>query len=306
MIMNNTNKYNNGSTDHHPDNENHFTPETVIIINCVLNAPLMLISILGNALVLAAIIRTPSIRSTPHMIMLCSLAVSDFLVGLIVQPIYIAERLTKDRFVHLVSVMMGYYLCVVSLMTITAITVDRFLALHYHMRYATLVTESRVKYILTIIWLINFLSPGFVIWNSRVHSLVAATGTIICLLICMASFIRIYCFIRRHQLQIHAQQQAVQSSDAGNNLNVTRLKRSALNTFVFFIVLIICYFPMYVLLTLYGLSIKAWQSEWQFARTAVYMNSSINPFLYCWRLSELRTAVVKSAKQMLCKQTEQD
>ena len=39
----------------------------------------------------------------------------------------------------------GPTLCVVSLMTITAITVDRFLALHYHMRYATLVTESRVK-----------------------------------------------------------------------------------------------------------------------------------------------------------------
>ena len=35
--------------------------------------------------------------------------------------------------------------------------------------------------------------------------------------------------------QIRAQQQAVQSSDAGNNLHVPRLKRSAMNTFVFFI-----------------------------------------------------------------------
>ena len=75
-MMNNSDKHNNGTTDHHSDNEDDSTPETVIIINCILNAPLMLISILGNALVLAAIIRTPSIRST-HMIMLCSLAVSD-------------------------------------------------------------------------------------------------------------------------------------------------------------------------------------------------------------------------------------
>ena len=52
----------------------------------------------------------------------------------------------------------------------------------------------------------------------------------------MASYVRIYCFIRRHQLQIYAQQQAVQSSDTGNNLNVAQLKRSAMNTFVFFIV----------------------------------------------------------------------
>ena len=84
--MNDTGKDNNGSADHHFENEDNSTPETITIINCVLNAPLMLISILGNALVLAAIIRTPSIRST-HMIMLCSLAFSDFLVGLIAQPL---------------------------------------------------------------------------------------------------------------------------------------------------------------------------------------------------------------------------
>ena len=240
----------------------------------------MLISILGNALVLAAIIRTPSIRSTSHMIMLCSLAVSDFLVGLIAQPINIAEQLTEDRIVYYVVMLTGPSLCVVSLMTITAITVDRFLALDYHMRYATLVTESRVKYTLTIICLISLHLSGFAFWNKHVHSFVVAIVTILCLLICMASYIRIYCFIRRHQLDIHAQQQAVQSSDAENNLNVPRLKRSAMNTFVFFIVLIICYLPLYVLLTLSGLSMD-WQSEWEFAVTAVFMNSSINPLLYC-------------------------
>ena len=306
MIMNNINKHDNESADHHSDNEDNSTPETIIIINCVLNAPLMLISILGNALVLAAIIRTPSIRSSPHMLMLCSLAVSDFLVGLVAQPINIAQQLTEDYIVNYAVMFTGPSLCVVSLMTITAITVDRFLALHYHMRYATLVTESRVKYTLILIWLINFLLSGFVFWLPRVHKFVVAIVSIICLLICIASYVRIYCFIRRHQLQFYAQQQAVQRSDVGNDLNVARLKRSAMNTFVFFIVLIICYFPMYVLLTLVGLARKESQREWQFAITAVFMNSSINPFLYCCRLRELRTAVVKTARQMLCKQTDEN
>ena len=142
-MMNNTDKHNNGSAHHHSDNEDSSTPGTIVIINCVLNAPLMLISILGNALVLAAIIRTPSIRST-SMIMLCSLAVSDLLVGLIAQPIFIALKVTKDRSVYHVWSMIGPALCGASLLTITAITVDRFLALHYHMRYTTLVTKSRV------------------------------------------------------------------------------------------------------------------------------------------------------------------
>ena len=292
--------------DQHSNNEHNFTPETVTIINCVLNAPLMLISILGNALVLAAIIRTPSIRST-HTIMLCSLAVSDFLVGLIAQPFYVAQQLTDDRgLVYHVWRQLGSSLCVVTLLTITAITVDRFLALHYHMRYATLVTQSRVKYVLIVIWLISFLVSVFDVWNESIYQFTVGSIIAISLLISTFSYIRIYRIVRRHQLHIDAQQQAVQSFNAGNNLNVARLKRSAINTFVFYIALIICYFPMYVLLTLHGLSFILWQRESEFATTLVLSNSCINPFLYCWRLRELRTAVVKTARKMLCKETEEN
>ena len=221
--MNNIDKYNNGSADHHSDNEGNSTSETIVIINCVLNALLMLISILGNALVLAAIIRTPSIRSTPHMIMLCSLAVLDLLVGLIAQPIYIALQLTEDRFVHKVSVMIGFFLCGISLLTITAITVDRFLALHYHMRYATLVSESRVKCSFIIIWLISFLVSGIILWDVRVQWFTEGSIIIFCFIISTFSYIRIYQIVRRHHLQIHTQKQAVQSSDAENNLHIARL-----------------------------------------------------------------------------------
>ena len=305
MMVNNTYKHNNGSADHHLDNEDNSTPETIIIINCVLNAPLMLVSILCNALVLAAIIRTPSIRST-HMIMLCSLAVSDFLVGLIAQPIYIAQQLTKDRLMLLAVKQIGFSLCGVSLFTITLISVDRFLALHYHMRYATLVTESRVKSALIIIWLTTSFAAGFYFLNDHVHNLLSGVATIICLLVSTFFYIRIYRIVRRHQIQIHAQQQAVQSSEAENNFNIARLKRSALNTFVFYIALIICYFPMYVLLTVDGLSHKERKTEWKIASTLVFFNSCINPVLYCWRLRQLRKAVVKTARQMLCKQTDEN
>ncbi|XP_078344534.1 melanocyte-stimulating hormone receptor-like [Oculina patagonica] len=301
--MNNTDKHSNESADHHSGNEDYSSPGTIIIINCVLNAPLMLISILGNALVLAAIIRTPTIRST-SLLMLCSLAVSDLLVGLIAQPIYIAVQITQDRFVQLVFRMIGPYLCGVSLLTITAITVDRFLALHYHMRYATLVTKSRVKYTLVIIWLITLLQSSFHFWSPHVDSFLLGVGTVICLIISLFSYIRIYLIVRRHQSQIHAQQQAGQNSNTENNLNITRLKKSAISTFMFYIALMICYFPMYVSLTLHGISKKIWQPEWELAITLVLSNSSINPFLYCWRLRELRTAVVKTARQMLRKQTE--
>ena len=187
------------------------------------------------------------------MTMLCSLAVADFLVGLIVQPIYITYQLTRDHLMLSAGKQTGFSLCGVSLLTMTVLTVDRFLALHYHMRYATLVTESRVKYILIITWSISFFAAGLYFLNNRVHSFVSGIVTIACLLTCTFCYLRIYRIVRRHQIQIHRHQQAV----ASNN----RLKRSALNTFVLYIVLIICYFPWNVLLTLDGLSHKDRKTE---------------------------------------------
>ncbi|RMX40484.1 hypothetical protein pdam_00018825, partial [Pocillopora damicornis] len=98
--------------------------ETVVIANCILNAPVMLLSIIGNTLLLVAILRTPSIRS-PSVIFLCNLAVSDLLVGLVVEPAYIAEQIVRTVTVPQKAVKtMGFAGCSVSLWTITAITVD--------------------------------------------------------------------------------------------------------------------------------------------------------------------------------------
>lgn len=47
-------------------------------------------------------------------------------------------------------VTVAFSVCVVSVLTMTTLSVDRFLALHFHMGYATLVTESRVKYLVVL------------------------------------------------------------------------------------------------------------------------------------------------------------
>ena len=291
----------------HTDEGNNDSPthETIVIINCVLNAPLMLTSIIGNSLVLAAVWKTPSIRST-SMIMLCSLAVSDLLVGFVVQPLYIADELTKDLLLYRVSGMIGFYVCGVSFGTMTAISVDRLIALHYHMRYASLMSECRVKFIVGMIWVVIFPFLGLHLWNIFTFHLVAGIFIAVCLVICTFTYIKIYGIVRHHQIQIHVQQQAVGNSDIGNNILMARLKKSAINTFIFYIFMVICYFPQVILLSLFGTIYKNWKTEWSFAVTVVHMNSSFNPVLYCWRLRELRAAVFQIVKQLLCKQTEEN
>ena len=151
--------------------------ETVVTANCILNASLMLLSIIGNALVLVAILRTPSIRS-PSVIFLCNLPVSDLLVQLVVQPAYIAEKIVRT-----VSALpkaeraMGFAGCGVSLWTMTAITVDRFLALQYQLQYPNLMTTSRAIYTIVTIWCIITLFSFLFIWSPSVyHYFVSAFG----------------------------------------------------------------------------------------------------------------------------------
>ena len=297
-MENNTNFSNRESGNH------NFHAKPFVVVNCALNAPFMLVSTLGNTLVLAAIVRTPSIRS-PSMIMLASLATTDFLVGLIAQPLFIADELImKNHVLNALSSMIGFALCGISLATITAISIDRFIALQYHLRYATLVTNSRVICSIVAASLIILICSGLRLWDNVGFHLLFAMLTGVCLVISTLCYIKIYQIVQRHRVQIRSQEQATKSHVIQNRTEKMRLKQSALNTFVFYIFMIACYSPSYILLFLFGISYSTWKTEWTISTTVVFMNSSLNPVLFCWRIRQLRVAVVKTARDMLCTTTD--
>ena len=114
--------------------------DTFAIANCALNVLLVPIAIVGNALVLGAIIRTTSLHS-PSMVFIGNLAITDLIVGLMIQPLYSTSILLTDvPILKTVVEITAYPMCGVSLCTLTVISVDRFMALHYHMQYSTLLT----------------------------------------------------------------------------------------------------------------------------------------------------------------------
>ena len=279
--------------------EDSFRPNSTVIINCVLNVPLILISIVGNTLVLASILRTPSLRS-PSTVLLCSLAASDLTVGFVVQPLYIIFKLTGNLTVYKALSIMAAAGTGVSLLVMTAISVDRLLALHYHMRYPSLMTTYRAMYTSVTLWLITFLLSMLFLWKMSAYYLTAAIIIVICLLVSTGCYIRIYQVVRQHRLKIHAQRQAVEILNS--RADQEQIIKSALNTFIYYIVMILCYLPLFISMLILSISPNHWTHIWGLTDTLVFTNSSINPFLYCWRICELRKAVVKTARVVLCKQ----
>ena len=282
--------------------------ETSVIINSVLNALLIPICIAGNVLVLAAVWRNPSLR-TPSTILLCSLAVSDLFVGFLALPVNIAIDLTPLSRVSSYSLLsqarffLIIQLCGVSLETMTAISVDRYLALRYHMRYPNLMTSKRATCVAATFWCKNVIFSLLCIWKKNAIFLVAVVFVALCFFI--SSISAIYRIVRHHQHQIHAQQQAVQSMNAEQNLKI-QAKKHAANTFIYYICILLCYLPAAASTLIQVTYEEHWNIRWHFAGTILFMNSAINPFLYFWRNREVREEVLKIVRKWLCKTDEEN
>lgn len=279
-------------------------PRFLIVFNCAFNVVLLVTTIFGNVLVLAAVWRTPSLRS-PSMIFICGLATTDLAVGVVVQPLFLSMEVillgnsaTYDCALGYAFITVSYTVCGVSLVTITTISADRLLALRYHMRYASIVTPRRAFLALAQNWLISGFLASLILWApNSVFLIVMATAVAIFLSFSMFAHVTIYRIVRRHQQQIKAQAQCVQNERL---LNLQRFKRTFANAFLVHYFLLICYTPLFVTLLLTSgeekISSETWRRNrsaiaWKLTSTLVFMNSALNPFIYCWRLREIRTAV---------------
>lgn len=264
---------------------------------CVFNIPLSLMSIIGNALVLAAIWRTTSLHS-PATMLLSNLALTDLAVGLLSGPLLTFNQLVKWRpsFSGIYPItrdiynIMGYCLSGASFLTVTAVSLDRMLALQYHLRYNILVTVKKTGLVVAVIWLVSGFISSMKLWNPSVFYPGIALIIVVCLLASFVAYFNVYRIVRRHQAQIHAQIQVL-PANTENYSRMKRLRRSAVNTFYVYCFFLFCYLP-YLAIVITGLIIPTGLSKAYAVTTiVVFLNSAFNPLLYLWRLSEIRQAV---------------
>ena len=85
-------------------------------------------------------------------------------------------------------------------------------------------------------------------------------------------------------------------------LNIVQYKKVVSSIFWLQLTLLACYAPFITvsLLRHTVLNGKTIYGIWLFTATLVYSNSSLNPFLYCWKIKEVRIAVKNTAKAFCC------
>ena len=249
---------------------------------------------LGNSLILVALHKDSSLHP-PSKLLLRSLAVTDLLVGAIAQPLlttlvysFLNENYELCRIFEYAALVVPSILSGVSLFTLTAISVDRLLALLLRLRYRQVVTVKRVRGAVFIFWIISSLVGSSYVWNAKLCYILSDASAILLVLVSTYCYARIFRTIRRQQTQV---QDALGGQSTG--MNMARYKRTVFHTLWVHLTLAACYLP-YVVVTavtaIRGLNTSLLPAG-GVTVTLVILNSSLNPVLYCWRIKEVRQAV---------------
>ena len=277
-----------------------FHPHFFLSVNAVLS----LSALFGNVLILIALQRDSPLHPPSKLLFRC-LSSTDLCVGLISQPIFVVYLITvSKKNWHICGITEGLayvascILCGESISVLTAISVDRLLALLLRLRYRQVVTLPRVRLFLVFSWFMNFAFSLTYLWNKHYFFLGGCGWILLCLSISTCCYTKIYLTLRTHQAQIR---DLFHGENVGTSrINMTRYKKTVSSALWIHSVLLLCYLPYTIstaVTVLSGLS-PTNVGVWNATGILVFFNSTLNPIIYCWKIREVRHAVKQTVKNI--------
>ena len=266
----------------------------IVIIN-ILAFP---VTTVLNALVMMAVKVKARLRVHKSNILLAALASTDFVVGLIVQPVFIATAiitlLNETSGVlcalQVITRLLTSCVSVASLIHLSLISGERFLAMKYPFSYTKHVTAFRVLIASSLGWLISVMLHilvGFVRPRSKFSSFSPVNGSLIGLMISFIVFchVKVYRETGRHKKQLAAQQVTQEARE-----QFERDKKALKLTSIIVCVLMLCYIPF--LVSRFVLS-KYRGEIFYFFPSLMLLNSLFNPIIYSVKMRQFRVAFIE-------------
>ena len=285
-----------------------------LIFLSIFNVLLCIIASVGNAVILVALHKESSLHP-PSKLLFRSLAAFDLCVGLVSEPLAVIYWISAVKKLWNVcyhalfsSFIASYALCSVSLFTLTAISVDRLLALSLGLRYRQIVTLKRTYVIVVTSWIVSSVCSTAYVKSYLFTIRYSQAGIAICLVTSIFSYTNIFINLRKHHIQVQDPVSQRRQPSHTQQLNMARYRKAVSSALWLQLVLVLCYLPHGVVTALsshVGLTPSLALTR-QFTVTLVYLNSSLNPILYCWKIREVRQAVKDIIKQLICSSTNEN
>ena len=281
------------------DNFSQVAGLIVLIIVNILASPTVVVL---NVFVMAAVKTKRRLREQKSNILVATLAFTDFLTGLIIQPIFIVVSITallgKDSWsCSLQSFARPAVSCVLSasLYHVVLLSGERLMAMKYPFKHTNFITTSRLLVASFMAWSLSIVIHFYIFPFYRIAFL-AVSSSLMTLSIAFIIFCHVTVFreVRRHQRQIAANQVTQEARE-----HFARAKKGFSLTLIIVCMLVLCYMPIFFYRTVSS-KYASISRETKFLVTQstfsmVLLNSLINPVIYAVRIRQIRLACMELA-----------
>ena len=272
---------------------------SVILLN-VMRIFFGLAAIAGNSLIIICVIQYRSLRTITN-ILIANLAVADFLNGL---AWVISSVLT---FMYCVKIPSGLFIAESTIsfialfpflgnnFAILLIALERFICIHYTLRYYSIVTSLRMAFILGLAWILCAVCFAFPM--EGVQKTIVILGSLLCMMgtVALHSYVGFVACKKSRQVTPQPQVMDGRTAEALDNQQaqwkITKFLAFVLGVYSVSILLsaIVYVFTVHgrinscdpILLPVF------------FAVAIWGFNNCVNPFLYVWKSEKFRTCVKK-------------
>ena len=282
----------------------------------VIIALLAPLAVTGNTLILMAIWRDQSLR-TPSYIILCALAFTDLCTGLITQPFYVAAELIclgklqeNSRqlpfllFARFISEACGTYFLSLTTALITLMSIERWL----HMARRSLLTVRRSCLIMAVMSLLLIpvvvfrLLYVFEKADRSISDALLSIFLLFCLITTSIAYFKVFQIIHRHQRQLQANRSCQNVRQPA--INLAKFKKTVFSILFILAIFYFCFIPflVYAGFVYSGKYLEFEQLIFHIASTICLLSPAVNPYVYLWRMNDIRNGVKLLVKQLLCKE----
>ncbi|XP_026187427.1 trace amine-associated receptor 13c-like [Mastacembelus armatus] len=268
-----------------------------------------LLTVVLNVLVIISISHFRQLH-TPTNLLLLSLAVSDFLVGLLVMPFQIL--LTEPCWflgdlVCVLDYFLNFIIVCSSVVNMVLISVDRYVAICDPLHYPTRITLNRVQICVVLCWVYSVFCSFLILYNNLkqpgrynscygecVINIIGALDLLLFFIIPVTAIIILYMRVFVVAVsQARAMRSHIAAVTLQRSVTVTVKKsemKAARNLGVVVAVFLMCYSPSYCV-SLSGYELTIGSSTNIFIIVMIYFNSCLNPIIYAFLYPWFRKSV---------------
>lgn len=270
------------------------------IATCVINGLLALPTIGLNGLIIITIIKTKSLRSASNWF-LGNLMLTDLLMGLCGQPLYILARIWNLKGFEVLCGLgiterfFANTLPLTLMFTLTVSSLDRYLAIRLMLQYRVKMTSFRAIMMIIVLWLFAILCGCLlIVFGPSGFTIFLGVTFLVCLIVTFIAYFKAFHGLKRHQNQ-------VSTSENLTCINVKKYQRSFTTMLFVFLLQLIFYTPVILSKFIIAHDYTGTNCFTMIfiTDTIIYVNATLNPVFFIWRMRDVRRACKRTIKKML-------